>query len=210
MARCPCGIRPIQVALQPLEALEREGHFREDDARPCVRGSGTKDGDDRCDLHQGAPHGEQPAGKKGGLEDQRGRAIGRTKGGMNTKLHAVTDADGRPIRFFMTAGQVSDYAGAAALLSSLPSADWLLADRGYDADWFRDALKDKGLKPCIPGRKSRGKPVKYDKRRYKRRNRIEIMFRRLKNWRRVATRYDRCPKVFLSAIALAATVMFWL
>jgi IS5 family transposase len=67
------------------------------------------------------------------------------------------------------AGQrVSDYTGAAALLNSLPSADWLLADRGYDADWFRDALKDKGIKPCIPGRKSRGKPVKYDKRRYKR------------------------------------------
>ena len=88
---------------------------------------------------------------------------------MNTKLHAVTDADGRPIRFFMTAGQVSDYTGAAALLSSLPKADWLLADRGYDADWFREALKDKGIKPCIPGRKSRSKPVKYDKRRYKRR-----------------------------------------
>jgi len=79
---------------------------------------------------------------------------------MNTKLHAVTDAEGRPIRFFMTAGQVSDYTGAAALLGSLPEAEWLLADRGYDADWFRDALKDKGIKPCIPGRKSRGKPIK--------------------------------------------------
>tara|TARA_B000000460_G_scaffold218461_1_gene168946 strand:- start:164 stop:553 length:390 start_codon:yes stop_codon:yes gene_type:complete len=129
---------------------------------------------------------------------------------MNTKLHAVADADGRPIRFFMTAGQVSDYTGAAALLGSLPKADWLLADRGYDADWFREALKDKGIKPCIPGRKSRGKPIKHNKRRYKRRNRIEIMFGRLKDWRRVATRYDRCPKVFLSAVALAATVMFWL
>lgn len=129
---------------------------------------------------------------------------------MNTKLHAVTDADGRPIRFFMTAGQVSDYTGAATLLDSLPSADWLLADRGYDADWFRDALKDKGITPCIPGRKSRGKPIKHDTRRYKRRNRIEIMFGRLKDWRRIATRYDRCPKVFLSAVALAATVMFWL
>jgi transposase len=101
---------------------------------------------------------------------------------MNTKLHAVTDADGRPIRFFMTAGQVSDYTGAAALLGSLPKAEWLLADRGYDADWFREALKDKGIKPCIPGRKSRGKPIKHDKRRYKRRNRIEIMFGRLKDW----------------------------
>lgn len=86
----------------------------------------------------------------------------------------------------------------------------MLADRGYDADWYREALQDKGIKACIPGRKSRGKPVKYDKRRYKRRNRIEIMFGRLKDWRRVATRYDRCPKVFLSAVALAATVIFWL
>ena len=129
---------------------------------------------------------------------------------MNTKLHAVTDAEGRPLRFFMTAGQVSDYTGAAALLDSLPKAEWLLADRGNDADWFREALKDKGIMPCIPGTKSRGKPIKHDKRRYKRRNRIEIMFGRLKDWRRVATRYDRCPKVFLSAVAPAATDMFWL
>jgi transposase len=110
----------------------------------------------------------------------------------------------------MSAGQVSDYIGAAALLGSLPAAEWLIADRGYDADWFRNALKDKGIKPCIPGRKSRGKHIKHDKRRYKRRNRIEIMFGRLKDWRRVATRYDRCAKTFLSAVALAATVMFWL
>lgn len=68
---------------------------------------------------------------------------------MNTKLHAVTDAMGRPISFFMTAGQVSDYTGAAALLDGLPKADWLLGDRGYDADWFRDALKEKGITPCI-------------------------------------------------------------
>jgi len=159
-----------------------------------------------CHLSQSAPHGFEPWGKKGGC----GRLIGRTKGGMNTKLHAVTDENGRPIRFFMTAGEVSDYTGAAALLSSLPSAQWLLADRGYDADWFRESLQNKGIKPCIPGRKSRTKSVKYDKRRYKRRNRIEIMFGRLKDWRRVATRYDRCPKVFLSAVALAATVLFWL
>lgn len=64
------------------------------------------------------------------------------------------------------------------------------------------------LKPCFP--KSRGKPITYDKRRYERRNRIEIVFGRLKDWRSVATRYDRCPRVFLSAIALAATVLFWL
>jgi transposase len=127
---------------------------------------------------------------------------------MTTKVHAVADADGRPGRFFMTAGQVSDYTGAAALLGSLPKAEWLLADRGYDADWFKNALKDKGIKPCIPGRKSRGRPVKRDERRTKRRNRIEIMFGLAKDGRRVATRNDRCPKVFRSAVALATAVMF--
>jgi transposase len=104
----------------------------------------------------------------------------------------------------MTAGQVSEYTGAAVLLGDLPKAEWLLADRCYDADRFSDALKDKGVKPCILGRKSRGKRIKHDKRR----NRIEIMFGNLKDWRRVAVRHDRSPKVFLSAVSLAAIVMF--
>ena len=84
---------------------------------------------------------------------------------MNTKLHAVTDSQGRPINFFVTAGQVSDYIGARVLLDKLPNVKWLLGDRGHDADWFREALQDKGIRACIPGRKARKKPVKYDKRR---------------------------------------------
>ncbi len=87
------------------------------------------------------------------------------------------------------------------------AADWMIADRGYDADRFRDGLKDKARRPYIPGRKSRDTPGRYDTRRYKRRNRIEIMFVRVKDWRRVATRTDRCPKVFLSAIFLTSTLM---
>ena len=77
-------------------------------------------------------------------------------------------------------------------------------------DWFRDALKDKGISPCILGRKSRGKAIRYVRRRYKRRNRIEIMFGRLKDWHWIATRHDRCTKIFLSAVVFAATVMVWL
>lgn len=100
---------------------------------------------------------------------------------MNTKLHAVTDAKGRPSSFFITAGQISDYTGAAALLDDLPKAQWMLAARGYDAEWFRDALEQKGIKPCIPGQKSRSMPAKYDKRRYKCCNCIEVMFGRLKD-----------------------------
>ncbi len=107
---------------------------------------------------------------------------------MNTKMHAVTDTIGQPIRLFMTAGQVSEYTRARALVSSMPAADWLLGDRGYNADWFREALVGLGITTCIPGRKSRGKAIKNDKRRYKRRNRIEITFGRLKDWWRVATR----------------------
>jgi len=83
---------------------------------------------------------------------------------MNTKLHAITDTSDRPICLFITAGQVSDYTGAAALMNGLPEVEWLLADRGYDADWFRETLVDKGTKPCIPGRKSRKKTVKYPSR----------------------------------------------
>ena len=79
---------------------------------------------------------------------------------MNPKLHAICDSRGRPLNLFVTAGQVSDYIGARALLSSLPDVDWRLGDRGYDADWFREALEDKGIRACIPGRKHRKKPLK--------------------------------------------------
>jgi transposase len=96
------------------------------------------------------------------------------------------------------------------LLPSIPSADFLLADRGYDAGWFRDALIERGITPCIPPRKARKIAVQYDKALYRKRHRIENMFGRLKDWRRIATRYDRCADIFLSACALAAVILFWL
>ena len=130
-------------------------------------------------------------------------------GGLNSKLHAVTDAAGRPIRTYLSGGQTSDHNGARTPVGTLPAAQLLLADRGYDADWFRKALKDKGISPCIPSRKGRKVPISHEAL-YKRRHKIENSFARLKDWRRVATRYDRGPKVFLSARALAAIVMFWL
>ena len=127
---------------------------------------------------------------------------------MNTKLHAVSEIVGRPIVFFLTTGQVSDYIEARAPANILPSADWLLADWGYDTDLFRESLVDRGIARRISPRKSRDKPIKDDKQRYKRRKRMEIIFGSLKNWWRIAPQYDRCLKVFLSAIALAATFLF--
>ena len=131
----------------------------------------------------------------------RGRLIGRTKGGLNSKLHAVTDDMGRPVRLLLAAGNVSDYIGARALLASLPAAKWMLADRGYDADWFREGLKERNIEPCIPSRRNRNNPIPHDIKIYRNRHKIENMFGRLKDWRRVATRYDRCPILFFSSCA---------
>ena len=96
------------------------------------------------------------------------------------------------------------------MLPSIPSAGVLLADRGYDAGWFRDALIERGITPWIPSRKARKIAVPHDKTLYRKRHRIENMFGRLKDWRRIATRYDRCADIFLSACALAAVILFWL
>ena len=86
----------------------------------------------------------------------------------------------------------------------------LLADRGYDADWLRAALIEKGITPCIPTKKNRRRPREYDKTLYKQRHKVENMFGKIKDWRRIAIRYDRCAHTFFSAICIAATVIFYL
>ena len=129
---------------------------------------------------------------------------------MNTKLHALCNGEGRPLAFTLTEGQVSDYKGAKELLASMPPAQELLADRGYDATWFREELLSRGITPCIPPKRNRKDPTKYNKILYKQRHKIEIMFGRLKDWRRIAMRYDRCVHTFHSAICLAFTFIFYL
>jgi len=84
------------------------------------------------------------------------------------------------------------------------------ADRGYDADRYREALENMGITPCIPSRENRKTPIPYNAARDRQRHKIDNSFARLKDWRRVATRDDRYPKVFRPACALAAVVMFWL
>ena len=101
----------------------------------------------------------------------------------------------------LSEGQMSDYKGAALMLDALPKAKALLGDRGYDADWLRQALAARGIAACIPSKTSRKMPIPHDTTLYRRRHKIEIMFGRLKDWRRVHTRYDRCAHTFMSAIA---------
>ncbi|SEN97108.1 putative transposase [Nitrosospira multiformis] len=149
-------------------------------------------------------YGSQPF-KKGDVP----RRIGRTKGGLNSKPHAVCDGRSKLVALLLFEGQMSDYKGAGLLLPALLKAKELLADRGY-ADWFRAVLGKKGITPCIPPRKNRKTQIEYNRALYKQRHKVENMFGRLKDWRRIATRYDRCPHTFFSAICIASTVIFYL
>lgn len=85
----------------------------------------------------------------------------------------------------------------------------LSADKGYDADWLRADLRTKGITPIIPGKRGRKNRIRLDKRRYQERWRIEATFNRLKDFRRIATRYDKLACNYASALALAAIIAFW-
>jgi transposase len=97
----------------------------------------------------------------------------------------------------LSEGQMSDYKGAANILPALPRAKELLGDKGYDADWFREALTARGITACIPSKANRKMPIKHDEALYRQRHKIEIMFGRIKDWRRIHTRYDRCAHTFM-------------
>lgn len=127
----------------------------------------------------------KPAQKKGSK-----RLIEQTRGGMNSKLNVVCDSKGRPIQMYLSAGQTSDYIGAAGLLRLLPPVKCLLAGRGYDADWLRSALMDMNITPCIPSKKNRKVQIPHDAILYKKGHKIENMFGGIKDWRRVAMRFD--------------------
>lgn len=110
----------------------------------------------------------------------------------------------------MTPGQTHDLVGAAALLRRIPTPRRLIADRAYDARKFRDWLAERGCEAVIPPNPTRKHPHNYDAETYKQRNLIERMFCRLKDFRRIATRYDKRADTFLSAVLIAATLLLWL
>ena len=122
----------------------------------------------------------------------------------------MCDGEGRPLVMLLSEGQMSDYKGAALMLDALPPAEALLGDRGYGAGWFRDALAYQGIAACIPSKANRKIPIPHDRGLYRERHKIENMFGKLKDWRRIHTRCDRCAHTFFSAICIAATVIFWI
>ena len=110
----------------------------------------------------------------------------------------------------LSEGQMSDYKGAALMAQAFPTAKVLLGDKGYDADWFRNALAEKGIAACISSKANRKLPIAHDTILYRQRHEVENMFGKLKDWRRIHTRYGRLAHTFMSAICIAATVIFWI
>jgi transposase len=135
--------------------------------------------------------------------------MGRSRGGLTTKIHAVVDRNGLPVRLALTPGQDHDNALAADLLADLKPQSMVLADRAYDADAIRRIVNEQDAFANIPPRRNRKDPICFSPFLYKARNRIERFFNKLKHFRRVATRYDKLAANYLAALKLAS-VRLWL
>jgi transposase len=127
--------------------------------------------------------------------------------GLTSKIHAVVDANGLPVRLALTPGEAHDNRLAGKLMSCLKSGSMLLADRGYDADWIRGLATRRGAWANIPPKRNRNDPICFSP--YLYRDRIERFFNRIKQCRRVATRYDKLAANYLAFVQLAS-IRLWL
>lgn len=136
--------------------------------------------------------------------------MGRSRGGLTTKLHALVDARGLPIRLKLTEGQAHDGRSAADMLDRIGSGQVLLADRAYDSDSLRRTLAAQGARANIKPLRQRLSPPSFSPDLYRRRNLIERLFNKLKHFRAIATRYEKHAANFLALIQLAAAKIWML
>lgn len=147
----------------------------------------------------------RPRGK-GGAQVQ---AIGRSRGGPTTRIHALTDGYGRAVAVLLSPGNCADISAAPALLDKMPAPRRLLADKGHDGNSLRARLAATRTEAVIPSTRSRRRTIPHDAATYAGRNLIERAFCRRKDWRRIATRYDKLAVNFASAVAIAAIILWW-
>jgi transposase len=151
-----------------------------------------------CKVHQhacGAPNPEN-------------QALGRSRGGLNTKLHVVVDMLGRlAAKLILTGGNVSDHKVAPQLLETLADLE-VIADKGYDSRKLRQQLLGQGCDPCIPAREGTRNPFPHDKELYKYRHVVENFFQQIKVFRRVATRYEKTSRMFLAFVIIAISAVY--
>ncbi len=140
--------------------------------------------------------------------EQAIEAVGKSKGGQSTKIHAACDALGNPVRFILTAGQESEFGQANALIEGF-NVEYVLADKGYDSNDFIAEIEKSGATPVVPPRKNRIDQREYDRDIYRERSLIECLFQKLKRFRRIASRFERKAKHFLSMLFIASSII-WL
>ena len=143
------------------------------------------------------------------INRNRKQGMGRSRGGLTSKIHALVDTNGLPVRLALTPGEAHDNQLAGKLLSRMKPGSMLLADRGYDADWIRELAMKKGAWANIPPKRNRSEPICFTPYLYRARNRVERFFNRIKQCRRVATRYDKLAANDLAFVQLAS-IRLWL
>jgi len=141
--------------------------------------------------------------RKRGTQTQ---AIGKSRGGLTTKIVALVDALGNLARFILLPGQRHDSVGVEPLLRDI-AFDALIGDKAFDSDWLRAELNERGALAVIPPNASRAGTIPYDEEMYKWRHMVENFFQRIKEFRRIATRYDKTDSSFCAAIYLGATLL---
>ena len=129
--------------------------------------------------------------------------MGRSRGGFGTKIHAAVNPLGHPVALTLTGAEAADSPHLPGLVAGVETRA-VLADKGYDSDANRAAIRAAGAEPCIPPRKNRVEPIAYDRHLYQERNVVERYFARIKQYRRVATRYDKKAANFLGFVWLAS------
>ena len=205
LGRCAARLWATQDALQPLCALGRQGRLGR--TLPCSCRAGGPPAQVLIDSSAVKAH-RSASGRQRGEHNQ---AIGRSRGGRTTKIHALTDralpahrlpADRRPGRRL--------HGGIGIFSKQMPPARILHGDKGYDSNAIRHQVEENGTMPNIPPKANRRWKNCFSPVLYRDRNAIERMFCRLKDFRRIATRYDRIADNFLAAVCLAATVSYWL
>jgi transposase len=134
--------------------------------------------------------------------------MGRSRGGLTSKIHALVDAEGRPVDLRLTAGQIADCSQADALTDGLGEGDILLADKGYDSDAIRTKAAERKAWANIPPKTNRKAPFIFSRWVYRQRNLVERFFNRIKQFRGIATRYDKHPENYLAAVKLVAATIW--
>ena len=202
MARSSGTLWAVHDGLQSLQSLVSTRHLEADFRHSGIEIARQSVSDRQHDR-------KSPSCGQRRKRGEQNQAIGISRGGRSTKIHAIVDSKGRPLNFVVTGGQVHDSQVVGDVLDTLRPPLAVTADKAYDSEKVRQQIKDEGALPVIPSRSNAIKKAYCPKRFYRRRHKIENYFCRIKDWRRIATRYDKLARNFLAAATLVGA-LYWI